>query len=402
MGAFYENKTENWEYRAITPEFLTTLSYYSWLYSYAPSGVDPSWWLSVDDTEWDQYAVFGNFSYDFNDQWSAEVGLRYFDLEQDRTYFVDKPFIISPSWPDVVTPQGGNEDVVPKISVTHRFDDERMMYVLYSEGFRPGGANRNRVPEELTVLPLSYDPDKLKNFEVGAKTRWADGRIQLNVTAFFMQWEDYQIETIDPSFQPCGPGQSSATDPCDQNFQVLVANVGDAEQLGIEADLRGLIGDNFDYGVNATYVDARTAETFEVTTVVQKGTKLPNVPNLKLNVYGQWNWPVNFVNDGSIYARLQMTHQSDSRTQLEFFPEAPPGVQSTPTRVQDAYTILDAKIGLVGSNWELQGFVNNITDERAEIYNDVFFHDTFFGRDRLTTNRPIEYGVRLRMDWGGE
>ncbi|MDH3334783.1 MAG: TonB-dependent receptor plug domain-containing protein, partial [Gammaproteobacteria bacterium] len=57
LGAFYEEKNEYWEYRARTPEFLESLSYAYWTYLYAASGVDPSWWLSVDDTEWQQWAV---------------------------------------------------------------------------------------------------------------------------------------------------------------------------------------------------------------------------------------------------------------------------------------------------------------------------------------------------------
>ncbi len=117
-GAFYEEKNEHWEYRAITEEFLTSLSYYYWTYLYNATGVDPSWWLSSDTTEWTQWAVFGNFSYDFSDQFTAEIGLRYFDQEMDRFYFVDKPFINHLGFPDTTNPQGGNSDTVPKITLT--------------------------------------------------------------------------------------------------------------------------------------------------------------------------------------------------------------------------------------------------------------------------------------------
>jgi iron complex outermembrane recepter protein len=398
VGAFYEDKSEYWEYRARTPEFLSSLSYYTWTspnaYGYTPSNVDPSWWLSVDDTQWNQWAVFGNFSMDFNDHWSAEIGIRYFDITNDRRYFVDKPFIISPNWPDVTNPPGGNSGSVPKVSVTYRIDDEKMLYTLYSEGFRDGGANRNRTP--FTVFPQAYDPDKLKNFEVGAKTRWMDGRVQVNATAFFMQWKNYQIEAVDPSFQPCGPNEIPDVDLCSQPFQVMVANVGDAQQTGLELDIKAIAGDNLDLGFNATFLDAKTSEDFFVTTTVPKGTRLPNVPDTKLNTFAQFNWPVNFVSNGAMYARLQVSYQSDSRSQLEFFDET----SGTPTRIQAAYTIADMQIGLLGERWELQGFINNIGDERAQIYNDVFFFDNFFGRDRMITNRPREYGVRLSMRWG--
>ena len=340
--------------------------------------------------------MFGNFGYDFNDKWSAEIGIRYFDQSMDRFYLVDKPFIVSPNWPDTTNPQGGNDDFVPKVALTYRFDDERLVYALYSEGFRAGGANRNRVPEENTVFPLAYEPDKLKNLEFGLKSRFADGRVQLNATVFFMQWENYQIEAIDPSFQPCTVLPPPA---CGQPFQVVVANVGDAEQQGLELDLRAVPTDGLDLGLNMSYLNAETSETFEVTTVVPEGTRLPNVPEWKASAFAQYTWPVNFVSNGELYARLQHTYQDETRSQLEFFPEAPPLTPSTPTRTQDSYNITDLKVGLIGSSWELQAFVNNLTDERAQIYNDVFFHDTFFGRDRLTTNRPREYGLRFSYRW---
>jgi iron complex outermembrane receptor protein len=56
---------------------------------------------------------------------------------------------------------------VPKLSLTYRFEDGKLMYATYSEGFRPGGVNRND--------GTPYDPDYLNNYEIGWKTMWADG-----------------------------------------------------------------------------------------------------------------------------------------------------------------------------------------------------------------------------------
>jgi outer membrane receptor protein involved in Fe transport len=363
--------------------------------------------LSADDTEWTQWAVFGNFNYDFNEKWSAEVGLRYFDQEMDRTYYVDKPFIVAPGvWPDVTEPKGGNADFVPKVALTYRLDEEKMVYALYSEGFRAGGANRNRVAEELTFFPLVYEPDKLKNFEVGTKTRWADGRMQLNATLFFGQWDNYQIETLDPSFQPCQAGQSSDTDPCGQPFQVVVANVGDAEQTGVEMELKAAPDDNWDLGLNLTYVQAETSEEFTVSRAdddgnpipVPKGSRLPNVPELKYSVFAQYTWPVNFGGSSDAYIRAQYTYQDDSLNQLEAY-EAVPLESARGQFVQPSYGIADLRAGLRNEAWALELFVNNATDERAVLYDDDLFFEPFFGQRRVTTNRPREYGLRFSYNW---
>ena len=415
LGAFYEKKNEDWAYRARTPEFLDSLSYYYWTngLGYTPSGVDPSWWLSADDTEWTQWAVFGNFNYDFDEKWSAEVGLRYFDQEMDRTYFVDKPFITAPGvWPDFTNPTGAHDDFVSKFVVNYTIDDEKMIYALYSEGFRSGGANRNRVAEELTIFPLVYEPDKLKNYEIGLKSRWADGRVQLNATAFFGQWSNYQIETLDPSFQPCGPGEDPSTDPCNQPFQVVVANVGDAEQTGVEMELKAAPGENWDVGLNLTWLDAKTSEEFIVTDEtrpVPKGSRLPNVPDLKYTAFAQYTWPVGFGDAGEAYVRAQYTYQDDSVSQLEAFEavsvaeaQASGGTLLPSARgqfVQPSFSIADLRFGVRTAGWAVEGFVNNLGDERAVLYNDDLFFEPFWGRRRVNTNRPREYGIRLTYNW---
>ena len=56
-----------------------------------------------------------------------------------------------------------------KFSTQYRFDDQRMIYALYSEGFRLGGNNSARAAEN-GILPLEYKPDTLKNYEAGLKT----------------------------------------------------------------------------------------------------------------------------------------------------------------------------------------------------------------------------------------
>lgn len=394
-GVFYEEKSEYWEYRAVTPEFLTSLSYAYWTGLYTASGTDPSWWLSVDDTEWDQWAVFGNFAYDFTDQLTAEVGVRYFDQTAERTYFVDKPFIIAPGvWPSVTNPNGGNKDFVPKLTLTYRLDDEKLVYALYSEGFRAGGANRNRTP--FTVFPAVFEPDLLKNFETGIKSRWLDNKLQVNATLYYGQWENYQIEAVDPSFQPCDPGEVPDVDLCNQPFQVMVANVGDAEQLGLEMDIRIAPTDNIDLGLNLGWVKAETAEEFFVTTIVPKGTQLPNVPEIKFNTFLQYSWQTD--SNADMYVRGQYSWQDESRNQLEDF-QYQPGVTATATFIQPSYGVADLRVGYARDSWTLEGFVSNLGDERAVIYDDPFFLSTFFGQRRVTTIRPREYGVRVSYNW---
>ncbi len=285
---------------------------------------------------------------------------------------------------------------MPKVTFTYKFDDEKLLYALYSEGWRAGGANRNRTP--ITIFPVSYDPDLLKNFEFGLKSRWLDNRLQVNATAYFGQWDNYQIEAVDPSFKRCEPGEIAEVDFCDQPFQVMVANVGDAEQTGVELEVRAAPSDGLDIGASLGWVDAKTSAAFTVSdldVVVPKGSRLPNVPEWKANAFVQYTWPVTL---GQMYVRGQTSWQDESRNQLEdFTPE--PLVQARGTYIQPSYSISDLKVGLSNGTWTAEAFASNIFDERAVLYEDDQFFDAFWGGRRITTNRPREYGVRFSYNW---
>jgi hypothetical protein len=63
--------------------------------------------------------------------------------------------------------------------------------------------------------------------------------------------------------------------------------------------------------------------------------------------------------------------------------------------------IRNSPIGLEGLSWSLVFFVNNITDERAVLFDNSFEFDQFFGKGRQTVNRPREYGIRYIKRFGG-
>jgi hypothetical protein len=67
--------------------------------------------------------------------------------------------------------------------------------------------------------------------------------------------------------------------------------------------------------------------------------------------------------------------------------------------IQKSFTIADVKMGIMGDDWELDLFISNLADERAEIAVNDWYFDFFFGRGRQYTNRPREIGVRFTKSW---
>jgi hypothetical protein len=49
----------------------------------------------------------------------------------------------------------------------------------------------------------------------------------------------------------------------------------------------------------------------------------------------------------------------------------------------------------------MQLFINNITDERAVLFANPYEFDYYFGRSRVSVNRPREIGIRWIQRFGG-
>jgi outer membrane receptor protein involved in Fe transport len=268
-----------------------------------------------------------------------------------------------------------------------------MLYALYSEGFRPGGTNRARGNP---CFPVQYEADLLKNYEMGFKGRFMDGRVQLNVTAFFMSWDDYQLEIVDPSKISCG--EPGAVDPCGQAWQKVVANVGNASSDGLEISFAAIPGEGWSISGNAMWVNAELDESVDISVPVPAGSRLPIAPKFKGSLQVEYAWGVDWFGANEAYLRGQYSYNGDSLNQIE---PLPVGTTNTPQVRADSYSISDLTFGLTGADgsWEAQLFIKNLTDERSNSFAYVNSMDWFFGRQRFVVNRPREFGIRFTKSW---
>ena len=95
-----------------------------------------------------------------------------------------------------------------------------------------------------------------------------------------MDWEDFQIEVVDPTFGECT--DPALTPPaCGPAGQVpwlkVVANAGDAHSSGIEAHLEWIPADGWNVGANAQWLERETDEPLVLDTR-DSSTKLPCAP----------------------------------------------------------------------------------------------------------------------------
>jgi outer membrane receptor protein involved in Fe transport len=377
------------------------------------------YWDSRDDTDWKTKAVFGEVVWHITDQWDLTVGGRWVETKNDKVYIKflaghtgsdDRQTggFIQPIWMGhEVTQSEKISEFVPKLSIAYQIDDTKMVYALYSEGYRTGGINRaNRKADwSRTLWPQAWDPDKLKNYELGLKSRWADNTVQFNLTYFYMDWQDFQHEIVDPSVGECiVPEEEPQCEPTGSLPWIsIVGNVGDAHSTGFQAELDWVPADRWVLGGNAMWLEAEIDSTTSGPEAgIETGQQLPNTPKLQGALWATYTWPVEFIPGSEMFLRGQYSYTGKTHTLL-----VPAGLDSpAPSFTNDSYSLVDLRLGLVTGQWEIDLFINNLTDKRAQVWQGSALGAWQWGRSgeyehahNVFTVRPREYGLRFTTRW---
>lgn len=341
-------------------------------------GVTDLYFVTNQERESTETAIFGEVSFDFTDQLTGLVGARFFDTDDELTGFVGSTFsCFDPATGNrlgAATASGAcgaglttdDSDSTFKVSVTYQFNDNFMGYVTYSEGFRPSGINR----EDSPIIPQIYKPDTIKNYELGWKATLAEGRLRFNGAVYFMDWDDMQLTRFD--IDNLG------------SFLGLTSNTEGADITGFEADLDWQATDQLRLWLSASINEAELSGDFFVgttdpTPAAPDGTDLPFTPDLKYSLGGRYSFEMGRF--GS-YVQAFYVHTDESWNDLFVSSRS----------LQADYGFLNASFGIQGEGWVLELYGDNLTDENAEI-----FKYTRAGDDRITANRPANFGVRFRQ-----
>ncbi len=376
VGAFYQDAENGFVLNShvtdyeTSPGFAVAVSYDPLL---APTDV---YFYQVGQYDQQQIALFGELSYDFTDDLTVTVGGRWFRVDGDGQLRTQLPFgalstIVDGSGRPITTVEDSalpfsEEGFTPKLNVTYEFHDDLLVYATYSQGFRLGGANRQRLG---LAVPVQYDADLLTNYEFGWKSQTSDGRFTFNGAAFYMTWDDFISDIRNPN---------PAT------FYFVTANAGQAEIIGVEAEALWRPTDRLEIGGSATILNAELSEPSDVLAGgVPQGARLPISPEFKWAVFAEYRAPI-AAWSGEAYIRGDYSYTGDSVNSID------PSAAST----QDAHSLINLQAGFERDDWSLNLFVNNVTDERAELFINPNFFDT-----RVTSNRPREIGITLRREF---
>lgn len=119
-------------------------------------------------------AVFGQLTWNFNDQWSAIAGGRY--TEDDK----DLDAILSGTTLAPVSNQYSK--FTPKVGVNYKVTPSILLFASYSEGFKSGGYNG--LASTAVQVRTAFQPQYTDAYEVGMKADLLGNTLRVNLSAF--------------------------------------------------------------------------------------------------------------------------------------------------------------------------------------------------------------------------
>lgn len=298
--------------------------------------------VNFDQTqETDNAALFGNATIRLNDKLSLDVGgrLTYESKEFDQTarrIFAQVPLI--PGVPGYQLDESWT-NFSPKASLNYEVSDEVRGYAIVSQGFRSGGFN-GRPTSEAEIG--SFDPEILTSYEIGLKNDLFDRRLRLNISAFYNQYEDMQVNV---SYPVLG------------GVVVRTENAGKARIWGIEAEGRYIANDWLTFEGAVGYLDAAYEEYFSR----DANGNVLDYSDLELKHTPPWTASLGAVFTGRI-GQFDTTFRVDAAYMDEQYSDT----QNQPLLKGEAHTLLNASLNFRADNGLSFGIEGqNLTDERV-------------------------------------
>ena len=386
----------------------------------------------TQDTE--SWAVFAQGTYDLTDALRVTVGVRYTEEEKDAVS--DQKLGDSfcgmtgnleggsqgrcagySNWLAVV--QAGNfnsynkywtgsrktDDLSPSVNLQWDLSDSSMLYVNWSEGFKSGGfsaaddGNPGDLPVGAPPIPplvdngfqangyvstvpnedFEFDDESVDSIEIGGKHEFMDGRMRLNWAAFYSEYDNLQTTIFK------GVGFS-------------VKNAASSEVEGLEVDWLFQMTDAIRVGINAAYLDASygdfkdgPCDAIQLDADSACGTPAGVTGNdLTGNrtLYAS-EWSGNaFVDVRFPMGNMEWFGGADVNYRDEFDSAG----DADPYDVIDAYTKVNARIGLSAEHWEIMAYGRNIFDEVA--YQQSFDTPVLAGSHTFFMEEGAVFGIR--------
>ena len=360
-----------------------------------------------------QFALFGEGTLPLGERLNLTAGLRYYNFDEDRTQIFDGIFGNDNNGTSLVSNPGSTKanGLAPRLMASYKASDQITFNAQASKGFRLGGINDPLnvpicTPQDLVTFGGrdSWKDETAWNYEIGTKSTLMDGRASLNLSAYYMDINDLQLTVTAGS--------------CTSR---LVFNVPKARSSGIEFEFGATPNEHFDFSLNASLNNGQLRSTLTSTDAsnnvavvsgIKSGNRLPSVPQVQGSAAATYRWLTGVGHNSQPFVSASVRHVGSRYTliddlasgygtvNLKAFPNTIGGplTQNTFTFNPElpAYNLANVRVGLTRGAWEYALFVNNLTNEEAQLALDR--ERGTLARVGYLTNPPRTIGVMLTFN----
>ena len=374
LGAFYLNSDANGLYQPRQP---ATTDFYAGLFSLITGGpFDPVFFAFIDtplsgtpiaepffdflvDQDTESVALYAEGKLAVTEKLSTVFGVRWSRDKKEADQFVVGNILpvtcrnleFSDDW----------SSTTPKIALEYDYSENVLIYASATKGFKGGGLNPFGCGND-------YDQEELLSYEFGYKGSLAGGRMNLNITMFYYDYEDMQVQ----EFLQGG---------------VSVTNAGKSEVTGAEGELEWLVTSNLRVSGFLGYLDTeyKQGSAFDAVTAFETsiaGNDLTKAPKIKAHIGLTYDVP---VGAGSLALHANASHSSS------YFLDA----TNNPINRQDSFEVFNARVTYTSPDerYEIELWGRNLANEHYFDYGAI---SSAIGGLVVAYNNPRTYGLRLK------
>ncbi len=385
--------------------------------------------FTLGDVDTETWSMFADASFDLANMFDLNTGLelsvggRYTSdkrssrvLRQNMlgasSYFGGDPIVIATTsdfeGSDTFT------EFTPRASLAWQPTANQNLYVSWSQGFKGGSFDPRglttaapdfngdgTVSEDEVFEFMRFEPETVDTYEIGAKSSFADGRVNTSLAFFYSDYTNIQV--------PGSIGVDNNGDGIADTFAGVTTNAGAATVQGVEFEMNALLGRNMAAQGDALttmltlgYIDAEYDEFItSVTNPATGETALEDVSDQRVfqntpDWTGHWNMrydtPMELFGNDGLFSIIGAWSYRGETNQFE-----------VPSQFldQDAYSLYDLhliwerndgryQIGLHGRNlsdeqYKTSGYVFATPDGSASTLGLEGVMNAFYGPPRTVT-----------------
>jgi len=362
----------------------------------------------------DSFAVFTNDTFHFTERLHGTIGLRYTNEKKDLDSLYTNsdngagcaasrarypiitavlPAAAVPGWynfgcatfADPIYNNASSSQSVDESETTGTaklafdFSDQLMSYLSYARGYKASGFNldRERTPIASTGAPAfafdpdtSFRPETVDSYELGAKYASSNHMFRLNTSLFSQKFEDFQLNTF-------------------TGISFVVVSIPEVTSKGVDLDFDLAPTDGLVFNAGVTYAETEYGD------FVPPFPALFRLPNAQMSFAPEWSASLATTYEHSLGSSMLWRFNVGAKYTSEYNT----GSDLNPVKLQDAFTLVNARIGIGAQDgkWSLEAWSQNLTDE--EYYQVVFDATLQTGTYDAYLGAPRTYGLTLRMQF---